>query len=375
MTPRLFRKVNVTDNSDSLQILTTKTSEATPSPVLSQTDGNKSSERPRGRPRKYPLGSPKPSTYAKEGDIGTTKTATPINKLHAGARKDKTEREDLIAAGLQSFTFDSPITLVPVLATASSGVPFPTNSSFPGGLAMAAAPPGNLEVNRSTRSPEVSMKVAVEATLVTPMKRKRGRPKSVKSLHGDHETATTSSGPITPVLQKVAKSPREKQLLTPTLELNEKPALKRKRGRPKKADSEKARKRGRPSKKRQKKRSEQASRSTDARRPLTIDDVITETEEEEDDNEWQDIGTDDNDGAHNNGSKAEREEEKRRFVATCRLDPALNAAWSPVLNPLPGYIDVITCSEVVRPAISPFGHVLRYFLFFICQPSQLLDMA
>lgn len=29
-------------------------------------------------------------------------------------------------------------------------------------------------------------------------------------------------------------------------------------------------------------------------------------------------------------------------------------------NPLPGFTDIVTCEEVVRPHLSPYGHVLRY---------------
>lgn len=35
-------------------------------------------------------------------------------------------------------------------------------------------------------------------------------------------------------------------------------------------------------------------------------------------------------------------------------------------NPLPGFIDSITQTEVVRPAISPYGHVLSYDTWIKC---------
>jgi hypothetical protein len=35
-------------------------------------------------------------------------------------------------------------------------------------------------------------------------------------------------------------------------------------------------------------------------------------------------------------------------------------------NPLPGFIDAITQTEVVRPAISPYGHVLSYDTWLKC---------
>ena len=35
-------------------------------------------------------------------------------------------------------------------------------------------------------------------------------------------------------------------------------------------------------------------------------------------------------------------------------------------NPLPGFIDAITKTEVVRPAISPYGHVLSYDTWLKC---------
>ena len=35
-------------------------------------------------------------------------------------------------------------------------------------------------------------------------------------------------------------------------------------------------------------------------------------------------------------------------------------------NPLPGFIDAITKTEVVRPAISPYGHVLSYDTWIKC---------
>lgn len=35
-------------------------------------------------------------------------------------------------------------------------------------------------------------------------------------------------------------------------------------------------------------------------------------------------------------------------------------------NPLPGFIDAITQTEVIRPAISPYGHVLSYDTWLKC---------
>lgn len=35
-------------------------------------------------------------------------------------------------------------------------------------------------------------------------------------------------------------------------------------------------------------------------------------------------------------------------------------------NPLPGFIDTITKTEIVRPAISPYGHVLSYDTWLKC---------
>lgn len=35
-------------------------------------------------------------------------------------------------------------------------------------------------------------------------------------------------------------------------------------------------------------------------------------------------------------------------------------------NPLPGFIDAITRTELVRPAISPYGHVLSYETWIRC---------
>lgn len=35
-------------------------------------------------------------------------------------------------------------------------------------------------------------------------------------------------------------------------------------------------------------------------------------------------------------------------------------------NPLPGFIDAITKTEVIRPAISPYGHVLSYDTWMKC---------
>ena len=35
-------------------------------------------------------------------------------------------------------------------------------------------------------------------------------------------------------------------------------------------------------------------------------------------------------------------------------------------NPLPGFIDTITRTEVIRPAISPYGHVLSYDTWLKC---------
>lgn len=40
--------------------------------------------------------------------------------------------------------------------------------------------------------------------------------------------------------------------------------------------------------------------------------------------------------------------------------------WDPIMNPLPGFVDSITYTEVVRPAISPFGHVLSYATWLRC---------
>lgn len=36
------------------------------------------------------------------------------------------------------------------------------------------------------------------------------------------------------------------------------------------------------------------------------------------------------------------------------------------VNPLPGFIDAITRTEVVRPALSPYGHVLSYDTWIRC---------
>lgn len=48
--------------------------------------------------------------------------------------------------------------------------------------------------------------------------------------------------------------------------------------------------------------------------------------------------------------------------------------WNPVMNPLPGFIDAITCTEVVRPAISPYGHVLSYSTWLKCLCSSDLSL-
>ncbi|CAG8735272.1 12437_t:CDS:2, partial [Cetraspora pellucida] len=39
-------------------------------------------------------------------------------------------------------------------------------------------------------------------------------------------------------------------------------------------------------------------------------------------------------------------------------------------NPLPGFIDPITLEEVVKPAISPYGHVMGYDSWVRCLSSE-----
>jgi hypothetical protein len=39
-------------------------------------------------------------------------------------------------------------------------------------------------------------------------------------------------------------------------------------------------------------------------------------------------------------------------------------------NPLPGFIDPITLDEVVKPAISPYGHVMGYDNWLRCLNSE-----
>ncbi len=39
-------------------------------------------------------------------------------------------------------------------------------------------------------------------------------------------------------------------------------------------------------------------------------------------------------------------------------------------NPLPGFVDPITLTEVVKPAISPYGHVMSYSTWSRCLTQQ-----
>ena len=84
------------------------------------------------------------------------------------------------------------------------------------------------------------------------------------------------------------------------------------------------------------------------RKPVTIADLITESE-----------STDKSDQEGSVITSGDEQADTTFRASNVRISPTCKAYHS-VLNPLPGFIDAITCTEVVRPAISPYGHVLSW---------------
>lgn len=84
------------------------------------------------------------------------------------------------------------------------------------------------------------------------------------------------------------------------------------------------------------------------RKIVTIADLITESE-----------STDKSDREDSVITSADEQTDTTFRASSVRLGPMCTTYHS-VLNPLPGFVDAITCAEVVRPAISPYGHVLSW---------------
>lgn len=77
--------------------------------------------------------------------------------------------------------------------------------------------------------------------------------------------------------------------------------------------------------------------------------------------------------ANDNESQSDSEESENdtEIVNISRNTSALQQFQSTTTalhheNPLPGFIDAITQTQVVRPAISPYGHVLSYDTWIKC---------
>ena len=84
------------------------------------------------------------------------------------------------------------------------------------------------------------------------------------------------------------------------------------------------------------------------RKAVTIADLITESE-----------STDKSDQEDSVLTSGDEQTDTTFRASNVRISPTCKA-YHPVLNPLPGFVDAITCTEVVRPAISPYGHVLSW---------------
>lgn len=84
------------------------------------------------------------------------------------------------------------------------------------------------------------------------------------------------------------------------------------------------------------------------------------------------IAKDDESDESETGSDQELTEEPMIISVRGIKPPQSTAAISDIPrglfheNPLPGFIDAITKTEVVRPAISPYGHILSYDTWLKC---------
>lgn len=65
-------------------------------------------------------------------------------------------------------------------------------------------------------------------------------------------------------------------------------------------------------------------------------------------------------------SEMESEEEDDEDEVPMTIAPLVTRPALFYENPLPGFVDAITKTEVVRPAISPYGHVLSYDTWMKC---------
>ena len=85
-----------------------------------------------------------------------------------------------------------------------------------------------------------------------------------------------------------------------------------------------------------------------SRKSITLADLITESE-----------STGNSDHEDSAITSGDEQADATFRASSVRIGPN-PTAYHPILNPLPGFIDAITCTEIIRPAISPYGHVLSW---------------
>lgn len=71
-----------------------------------------------------------------------------------------------------------------------------------------------------------------------------------------------------------------------------------------------------------------------------------------------------NEESYSSSSSSEADDEDNQLQST--IPPLIIKSAFLYENPLPGFIDPITKTEVIRPAISPYGHVLSYDTWLKC---------
>ena len=84
----------------------------------------------------------------------------------------------------------------------------------------------------------------------------------------------------------------------------------------------------------------------------------------ESDEEDYDVDDEDDSGTFHCGSWNTTKRTRGRNTSDSQAEEDSSAADEARLaNPLPGFVDPITLEEVVKPAISPYGHVMRFVFY------------
>ncbi|KAJ3020121.1 hypothetical protein HKX48_001314 [Thoreauomyces humboldtii] len=94
----------------------------------------------------------------------------------------------------------------------------------------------------------------------------------------------------------------------------------------------------------------------------------TSDDDDDDDGNVDDLFDEDNSGTYS--CKASWGTTRRTRAKAAAEEDARCAANEGHENPLPGFTDPITLDEVVKPAISPFGHVMSYDSWIRCLSSE-----